>query len=393
MKKFIYLCGIMLLSINMMAQIDLYDRNWNAVLIEDFDQGASYWQWDTLRFLNLGDYSWKSYIGGTIAPSGEHEVYQYNNCQINAADHTMHLVAYYDSIHIHDSIYKLPKFMLPDHYPHTDSTFYFSGALEYYKERYPHNSDERKFRYGYFEIRCKLPVHQGAFPTFWLQSSCDTCANKFYEEIDVFEYSWWITSPSGPNPDPPGTGSKRCFTCGIYFNDKENNSDGHSYGRAYPLLPSSSSDLDEFHTYSCEWMPDHVIWYFDGIVLNEYTNMDSIPHRPLELIANYAIDKYCFHSNSTWFGPDEMLIDYINVVQLKWECDNIETITSQNDLDNFDYAVKKSISITSLVEEPVVKHNDKITFRVTDSFEVTSPFEVEEGAEFTVIMQSCPPSI
>ena len=98
MKKFIYLCGMMLLSINMMAQIDLYDRNWNAVLIEDFDQGASYWQWDTLSFLNTGDHSWKSYIGGTIAPSGEHEVYQYNNCQINAADHTMHLVAYYESI-------------------------------------------------------------------------------------------------------------------------------------------------------------------------------------------------------------------------------------------------------------------------------------------------------
>ncbi len=31
MKKFIYLCGMMLLSLNMMAQIDLNDPNWDTV--------------------------------------------------------------------------------------------------------------------------------------------------------------------------------------------------------------------------------------------------------------------------------------------------------------------------------------------------------------------------
>ena len=390
MKKFIYLCGMMLLSINMMAQIDLYDRNWNAVLIEDFDQGASYWQWDTLRFLNLGDYSWKSYIGGTIAPSGEHEVYQYNNCQINAADHTMHLVAYYDSIHIHDSIYKLPKSMLPNHYPHTDSTFYFSGALEYYKERYPHNSDERKFRYGYFEIRCKLPVHQGAFPAFWLQSSCDTCANKFYEEIDIFEYSWWLSSPSNPDHVLSEIGSKRCYTCGFYFNDTDTSYSNHSYARINTLIPNHCSDLDQYHRISCEWMPDHVIWFFDDIVMNEYYNKDNIPHRPLYLKTNYAIDGYYDHEEEPWIGPGEMVIDYIKVYQLEWDCYTDEIVTCQLDLDNFDFAVKKSVSITSVIEEPIVRSSDKITFRVSDSFEITGPFEVEDGAEFTVIMQSCP---
>ena len=33
---------------------------------------------------------------------------------------------------------------------------------------------------------------------------------------------------------------------------------------------------------------------------------------------------------------------------------------------------------------------DKVTFRATDSFEVTGPFQVNSGGEMTVIMQECP---
>ena len=32
----------------------------------------------------------------------------------------------------------------------------------------------------------------------------------------------------------------------------------------------------------------------------------------------------------------------------------------------------------------------KITFRVSDSFEIAGPFQVESGAEFTIIRQDCP---
>jgi len=124
--------------------------------------------------------------------------------------------------------------------------------------------------------------------------------------------------------------------------------------------------------------------------MNEYYNMDSIPHRPLRLKTDYAIDGYFKHGNAIWLGPSEMVIDYIKVYQLEWDCNTDETITSQSDLDSFDFAVKKSVSITSIVEEPIVGSNDKTTFRVADSFEITGPFEVEQGAEFTVIMQSCP---
>ena len=210
MKKFVYLCGMMLLCMNMMAQIDLNDRNWKNVLDEQFDEDSSYWLWDHESFLNLGDHSWMGYLGGNLAPPGEYEIYQFNNCQIS--------------------------------------------TIEYYKKRYVQNEDERKFLYGYFEIRCK-------------------------------------------------------------------------------------------------------------------------------------------HGEATWQGPDEMVIDHIKVYQLIWDCNKDETITCQSDLEGFEYAVKKSVTITSSTDEPIItRNNDKTTFRVTDSFEILGSFEVTSEAEFTVITQSCPTS-
>ena len=139
MKKLLFLCSIVLLCLSAKAQINLNDGSWKCVLDEQFDEKASYWEWDTKRFLNEGDYSWKSYLG-TIAPKGEREIYQFGNCQINTTDHTMHLVAYYDSINIHRNNYYLPKWMKKSNggkgYPDSDGRFYFSGALQYYKQQY-----------------------------------------------------------------------------------------------------------------------------------------------------------------------------------------------------------------------------------------------------------------
>lgn len=59
-------------------------------------------------------------------------------------------------------------------------------------------------------------------------------------------------------------------------------------------------------------------------------------------------------------------------------------------LDNFDFAVKKSIDMTSTIEPVSIGSNEKKTFRATDSFQITGPFQVDSGGEMTVIMQSCP---
>ena len=63
---------------------------------------------------------------------------------------------------------------------------------------------------------------------------------------------------------------------------------------------------------------------------------------------------------------------------------------AQIDLNDKNWAVKKTISISSTINDIKINDTDKVTFRVTDSFEITGPFQVNNGAEFAVIVQNCP---
>ena len=107
-------------------------------------------------------------------------------------------------------------------------------------------------------------------------------------------------------------------------------------------------------------------------------------------IDNYAMQGHNYNGIPLWQGCDNMIIDYINVYQLKWDCDTDEVIAQQSDLNGFSFAVKKSIAVTSTIEPIIVASNDKVTFRATDSFEITGPFQVNSGGEMTIIMQQCP---
>ena len=190
------------------------------------------------------------------------------------------------------------------------------------------------------------------------------------------------------NPNPHGNPDSYTFTSGIYFDDDGINYS--SYARNFPSLDINGPDLINWHTFACEWMPDHVIWYCDGKVVNEFYDTQYIPSHSLTLKTTYAIDGYYYLYGSDWIGPGYMDIDYINVYQLNWDCDTEETITCQSDIVNFNYGVKKSIEITPSSNEIIIGSTEKVTFRTTDSFEITGPFHTENGCEFTVIMQSCP---
>lgn len=399
MKKFVYLCGIILLSMNMMAQIDLNDKNWKEVLIKNFDDSLSYWEWNHNIFSN-SDYSWKAYLGYLVSPDSLYQIYQFENAQYDYLNGTMKLVANYDTLHkIPDSIFYLPANGSPC--PYLGNKLYFSGAIEYVGNIY--YPDTGQFLYGYFEIHCKLPSHRGAFPAFWLHGASRDTLDPYYEEIDIFEYTWALGSPSAsadwlpvPNPHPTYTGDPRLITTGIYHNLNGLGYDFETdtYARNYPRFPNGQ-DVNGWHTYSCEWMPDHVYWYLDGKMVNSYYDTDHIPRHPMVLKTNYAIDNYAVHRSGgqitpIWKDTAEMVIDHIRVYQLEFDCDADKTITCQSDLTSFDYTVKKSISITSSIEEVNIADSDKITFRIADSFEITGPFQADTGCEFTVLLQRCP---
>ena len=396
MKKFVYLCAMMLLSANMMAQIDLNDSTWNRVFHDEFTESGRYWH----NWSSRPDKKWRGYPGYGVTSNSGHQVFQYSNCHFNDTDGTMELVAEYDKdTLIPRNLYHLPKWMWPEYggsgYPCSDNLFYFSGEIDARKDSIIGSDFE--FRFGYFEIRCKFPKHQGAHPAFWLQGADTASPDAYYEEIDIFEYSWSMGNPNAywlvpVNPNPTYTGDPRVYSTAICHNLH-----GHgvchetdNYAGIYPRLPNGQEDISGWHTYSCEWMPDHVYWYLDGNLVNSYFDKTHIPRHSLTLKTSYAIDDNYYHDSVVWMDSDTLTIDYIRVYQLGWDCDTDEVIACQNDLTGFDFKVKKSVAITSSIEEVEVGDDDKITFRVADSFEITGPFQADSGCEFTVIRQDCP---
>ena len=394
MKKFIYLCGMMLLSMNIMAQIDLNDRNWKNVFNDTFsDSGRSWMNW-----ISSPDKKWRGYNGsGVTNGTLEHQVYQYSNCVFNLAEGTMELVAEYDSDGcIPSNCYVLPSWM-NGNFPSSDGLYYFSGEIDARKDSV--FGQDTKFLYGYFEIRCKLPKHRGAFPAFWLRGSSKDISDPYYEEIDIFEYTWSIGDPlhhwAYSNPDPTYAGDPYVISTGIYHNLHGQYSDPNTdaYARNYPRL-RGHDDVNGWHTYSCEWMPDHVYWYLDGQLVNSYYNVAHIPRHPLTLKANYAINRYALdnynnNGNPEWLDSDTMTIDYIKAYQLDWDCESDAVITCQSDLNSFVFKVKKTVSITSYNGSITLGNTEKATFRVTDSFELSGPFQADSGCELTVIKQDC----
>lgn len=396
MKKFVYICGMMLLCINVMAQIDPYDKNWECVLSDDFvetnRQFDNSFQEPLCKWISYAHSLWPS--GVTKIPLMH--IYQWDRCLIDASNSVIKLNSSYIrntpiTCSEQPDYYILPPNAFGINYHCDDDNtelYYYSGMIE--------SLPTDKFRYGYFEIKCKLPVHQGAFPAFWLW---DAKKDLYYEEIDIFEVSKYFTDPSMSqwthNPNPQGISDVSTFTTGLYYNEIGSYiGQATSQARNYPIVPTGTT-LNDWHTFACEWLPDHVIWYCDGDIVNEYHNSDSIPHHALTLKANYAIDNYALQNQNhtfppAWCGNDNVVIDFINVYQLNYDCETDEEITRQSELEQFNFGVKKSIRISSTIEQVYVTNNDKVTFRATDYFQITGPFQTDLGGEMTVIMQICP---
>jgi beta-glucanase (GH16 family) len=97
---------------------------------------------------------------------------------------------------------------------------------------------KKKFGYGKYEIRCKLPSGgKGFWPAFWMYGG------PRWNELDVFD-----------NLDGPDQ-----FSCGPGY---DYNNDGHSLGCRYTT--SNVPDPTMWHTYTCIFDVDKIIWKIDN---------------------------------------------------------------------------------------------------------------------------------
>lgn len=404
MRKFLYLCGIMLLCVNVMAQIDPNDKNWDTLFIDDFS-GNRYWDrhWDDSTGI-LGykplwrcfSYNlWHSGVTKYSTDYPNYHAFQPTNARFSA-DGTLKLVGEFRSDQPMTCVRRNPTqsnyVTAPWHKycHHCDDidnqhpdVHYYSGMIE--------STDS--LGYGYYEMRCKMPIHRGSHDAFWFWGNYG-----HYEEIDVFEHGTFLCDED----------TARGFNVGIYFNPigpdynftiDDMTGDTLVYGAFnYSHLKYHSSPsglpLDTYHTYGCLWLPECVAWYFDGALIKKEDNPQHIPQHPMWLkITHYedrAVKTETVSGPVWWQGTDEMAIDYVKHYKLKTNCDINTVLRTFADFQNYYYSVKRSITLGGLNSTLSIPNNLSFTLRAVESITIDGAFEVPLGTNMTLITQDCP---
>ena len=102
-------------------------------------------------------------------------------------------------------------------------------------------------KYGYFEIRAKLPPGPGTWPAFWMKSASNLSTRNQIGEIDVFEQY-------GKFPEA---------FCTTYH-------DWSNHTTPYYNCKNTTPDLtQDFHTWGLLWTESSMIVYFDNKKINE----------------------------------------------------------------------------------------------------------------------------
>jgi len=180
---------------------------------------------------------------------------------------------------------------------------YDSGEIE----------SKNSYFWGYYEIRCKLPKGNEAWPAFWLYGE----ENGTNNEIDVFEF--WNESNAFGKVVPKKLSRVQHMTT--------------HYRRR---MSGEGSDLkfdasEDFHTYGVLWMPTYIVWYTDGEIqrvlyrykkrkdrkdgqVKEGREENVFPQSPMHILVDMAMQQ-TKNSAEALEVPD-FVIDYVRYY--KW---------------------------------------------------------------------------
>lgn len=212
------------------------------------------------------------------------------------------------------AIYYLPDDqILPDGNPNLRNFFYTSSNLW----------TKRKFLYGIFEARIKIPKGRGFLPSFWMYGG-----NK-WNEIDIFEF-WNVPGDGNYNP----TKSASTINMNVHY-DYEG--DGVTNYCSEKHIGNDYSN--DFHIYKLVWSKNKISWYVDGVKIRQYySNYEDLyedinpvecllfPHKiylrrliypkePMNLIIDLAIDNGDDAPDLHTVFPAEMEIDWVRCYQ------------------------------------------------------------------------------
>ena len=156
--------------------------------------------------------------------------------------------------------------------------------------------DRMAFKYGYLEMRARVPFRHGAWPSFWMTDQPSLRKAAWGSEVDIFEVfsssnavvanlHKWVYSNGrfkGHFMLPGGEGSLK---------------------RAY-LFKECMKLNEEFHIYGFEWTSKEMSFFVDGEKYVTYPIDDAHDYCPKEGLSMAGFhDFYNIHINNEIFTP------------------------------------------------------------------------------------------
>jgi beta-glucanase (GH16 family) len=164
----------------------------------------------------------------------------------------------------------------------------YDGATRQYASGMMTTYGKFSQKFGWFEIRCRVPKGNGLWPAFWILPD----SLGWPPEIDVLENLGQDTQTA-------------------YFTNHFIGPDGRhaSKGSGKVATPDLSAD---FHTYAVEWTPAAIVWYFDGV--EKFRSEQGVPQQPMYMLVNLAIGgEWPVAPDDTTPWPSSFDVDYVRV--------------------------------------------------------------------------------
>ena len=118
-----------------------------------------------------------------------------------------------------------------------------------------HTAGKIGFKYGRLELRAKMPSGVGTWPALWLLGAnlLDGVTWPHCGELDILE----------------NTGAHPFQVQGTIHGDGYFGENGLT-----KIIQSSTELSNNFHTYSINWTPDYIEWFFDDLCYNRINRSD-----------------------------------------------------------------------------------------------------------------------
>jgi len=167
----------------------------------------------------------------------------------------------------------------------------YGGVTQPYTSGLLASVDNQK--YGYYEIRSRMPSGSGLWPAFWL---LHTPAYPDIHEIDIME---WIS----PSPN-------------IVFMTDHFGTNYDTNSLESQVTISAPDFTTAFHIFGLDWEADRIVWYADGVEVGRLTSPNTLHDVEMYVVVNLAVGGDLPGSPQPGaVFPTSFDVDYVRVYQ------------------------------------------------------------------------------